>query len=86
MLREAFRVRKSDDKLHVMDFGAPHDSGMWLIFLIVRWLEEIRDHVRGLLPVYIVKAGFDWLEEIACHRTIAGAVVLYHASTSIHQK
>ncbi len=52
----------------------------------VRWLKEIHDHVRGLLPVYIVKAGFDRLAEVACYRTIAGAVVLYHASTSIHQK
>ncbi|HMW20616.1 MAG TPA: hypothetical protein PKD88_06375 [Nitrosomonas sp.] len=69
-----------------MNFGAPHDSVVWLIFLIVRWLEEIYDHVRGLLPVYIVKAGFDRLEEVACYRTIAGVVILYHASTSIHQK
>ena len=31
-------------------------------------------------------SGTDRLAEVACYRTIAGAVVLYHASTSIHQK
>jgi ubiquinone/menaquinone biosynthesis C-methylase UbiE len=78
-LREAFRVLKPGGKLHVVDFGKPHDLLMWLISLVVRWFEEIHDHIMGLLPVFIADAGFHWVE-VTRHRTITGTMAVYCAS------
>ncbi|MCE7914267.1 MAG: methyltransferase domain-containing protein [Nitrosomonas sp. PRO4] len=80
MLQEALRVLKPGGKLHVVDFGKPHNSMMWLISCIVRWFEEIHDHVIGLLPVLIADAGFDLIEETDCYRTIAGTIAIHHAT------
>lgn len=78
-LGEAFRVLKPGGELHVADFGKPHDSAMWLISLAIRWAEEVRDNVLGLLPVFITEAGFCLVEETARYRTVAGTIALYRA-------
>jgi ubiquinone/menaquinone biosynthesis C-methylase UbiE len=78
-LVEAFRVLKPCGELHVADFGKPHDPAMWLISLMVRWAEEVHDNILGLLPVFIVEAGFRPVEETAQYRTVAGALALYRA-------
>lgn len=76
---EAFRVLRPGGEFHVADFGKPHDPGMWLISLLVRWAEEVHDNILGLLPVFIAEAGFLPVEETAHYRTVASTVTLYRA-------
>ncbi|TAJ29368.1 MAG: methyltransferase domain-containing protein, partial [Nitrospirae bacterium] len=57
-LSEVFRVLRPGGELHVADFGKPHNAVMAAVSLIVRWLEEAGDNMKGLLPVLIREAGF----------------------------
>ena len=79
MLREAFRVLSPGGELHVADFGKPHDFVMWLISWVMRWFEEIHDHILGRLPFFMMDAGFHPVEETAHYRTVAGTIALYRA-------
>ncbi len=79
MLGEAFRILKPDGELHVADFGAPHNRRMFLISLVIRWLEETSDAIHGLLPKFMEEAGFNPVEETACYATIFGTIRLYRA-------
>jgi len=78
-LVEAFRVLKPGGELHVADFGKPHDPAMWLISLVVRWVEEVHDNILGLLPVFMTEAGFRAVKETACYHTVTGTLALYRA-------
>ncbi|MDO9048540.1 MAG: class I SAM-dependent methyltransferase [Methylobacter sp.] len=76
---EAFCVLKPGGELHVADFCKPHDLSMWLISLVVRWVEEVHDNILGLLPVFMAEAGFCPVEETVCYRTVSANLALYRA-------
>jgi ubiquinone/menaquinone biosynthesis C-methylase UbiE len=78
-LREAFRVLHPGGEMHIADFGKPHNVLMYSVSLIVRWLEEAADNVKGLLPKMFADAGFEEIRESARFMTLFGTLSLYRA-------
>ena len=78
-LRGAHRVLQPGGELHIADFGKPHDPLMRAVSWVVRWFEETRDNIQGLLPALAIRAGFSEVLEPACFRTVLGTVSLYSA-------
>ena len=78
-LKEVLRVLKPGGELHVIDFGVPDSRAALLISLLVRWFEEIRDNIRGLVPVFLREAGFEPVEETARYATVSGTLRAYRA-------
>lgn len=78
-IKEIFRVLSPGGELHLADFWKPQNALMYLISLVLRHLEEIRDNINGLLPEMFQKAGFEQVEETARFMTLFGTVSLYRA-------
>jgi len=78
-LAETFRVLKPSGELHIADFGKLHTALMACVSLIVRWLEEAYEHVKGMVPGLIREAGFTHVEETGRYTTAFGTLVLIRA-------
>ncbi len=78
-LAETFRVLKPSGELHIADFGKPHTLLMASVSLVVRWLEEAYEHVKGMVPGLIHDAGFIHVEETGRYTTTFGTLVLIRA-------
>ncbi len=78
-LAETFRVLKPGGELHIADFGKPHTALMACVSLVVRWLEEAYEHVKGMVPGLIREAGFVHVEETGRYTTAFGTLVLIRA-------
>jgi ubiquinone/menaquinone biosynthesis C-methylase UbiE len=84
-LIEMRRVLTPGGRLHVADFGKPHDLLMRAIFRAnvqtFDGMENTRDHAAGRLPAYIEEAGFTDVRVQKRLRTAAGSLELITANT-----
>jgi SAM-dependent methyltransferase len=78
-LREARRVLKPGGRLHVADWGRPHDPLMRAAFFGLQLLDGFattRDHAAGALPGIVAGAGFATPAPHARLRTVWGSLYL----------
>ena len=77
--KEIYRVLKPHGDLHVLDFGAPHSSLARFMTGYMRRLEEVADNFDGLIPPFIMEAGFGFVIEAEHFLTIFGPLSLWRA-------
>lgn len=82
-LSDAFRVLKPEGRLHIADWGQPHDPLMRGAFLLLQCLDgfdNTRDHAAGRLPMFVREANFGNVTSYERLRTVWGTLELIEAS------
>ena len=88
-LNEIFRVLKPGGILLIGDWGKAKNRRMRLAFYIVQLLDGFKttaDNVNGLIPEFIMKAGFRNVEEEAHINTRIGTYSYYTAKKQIQDQ
>lgn len=78
-LAEARRLLKPGGRIHIADWGPPHDPLMSALFFVsqaIDGFDRTRDHRAGRLPRFVAGAGFDPVERYGRFRTAAGSLDL----------
>lgn len=81
-LSEIHRVLKPGGTLNIADFGKPQNMAMRIAIHSIGWLDgikRVRDNVKGLLPEFMIKAGFIGVAENDRYATLYGTLSLYQA-------
>ena len=82
-LASVWTLLKPGGRLHLMDWGRPHDPVMRLAFVPVQVLDGFattQENMRGLLPALMKEAGFVEVAEVARRRTMFGTLSVYQGS------
>lgn len=80
--QEIKRVLKFDGELFIADWGKAENSLMRGLFYGVQLLDgfqSTRDNVAGLMPSYLLEAGFLSAKVLKKHRTVFGTLELFRA-------
>lgn len=81
-LKELHRVMKPNGKLIIADWGKAQNKLMRLTFSLVQLLDGFKttnDNVKGLMPDFISKAGFEDVEVTNSINTAIGTFSYYNA-------
>ena len=81
-LTEMRRVLRGGGRLHVADWGRPHDpllSGLFCVTQAIDGFDRTRDHRAGRLPELFTEAGFDQIQRYERLRTAFGSLDLWAA-------
>jgi ubiquinone/menaquinone biosynthesis C-methylase UbiE len=81
-LADVHRVLRPTGRLHVADWGRPHDPLMRAAFAAVQLLDGVegtRDHAAGRLPTFLRDAGFTDVQRYRRLRTVWGSLELLDA-------
>ena len=77
--KEMYRILKPQGQLHVLDFSAPHSAFSRFMAKYMRHLEETADNFDGLLPLFMLEAGFGGVKEAEHFVNIFGPLSLWRA-------
>jgi ubiquinone/menaquinone biosynthesis C-methylase UbiE len=75
--KEMYRVLKQRGELYVLDFGVPHSFLTGCMAILMHRLEEVSDNFDGLLPQFIMEAGFGEVREVEHFVTLFGPLSLW---------
>ena len=81
-LREIHRVLRPAGELHIADWGQASNAVMRFMFLTVQFLDGFattRDHVNGLMPEFVARAGFVDVIQTRTFDTPVGTPTLWRA-------
>jgi ubiquinone/menaquinone biosynthesis C-methylase UbiE len=80
-LDEVFRVLKPDGVLLVGDWGKPANFLMRIVSMPVQWLDgaTTRDSFQGMLPKFMMSAGFREVVETGSFNSVFGTIRLHQA-------
>jgi ubiquinone/menaquinone biosynthesis C-methylase UbiE len=77
--KEIYRVLKPDGELYTLDFGKPHSIFSRFLAIYMRSLEEAADNFDGLIPQFMLEAGFGSVNEAEHFLTIFGPLSLWRS-------
>ena len=77
--KEVFRILKHGGEFHGADFGRPKALYARLVAHFVRHMERVDDNLKGLIPVFLMRAGFTNVSETVSFPTPFGTLTLLKA-------